>query len=311
MSSRLVYHPRGWARKHQQSATRLFIYVEGKKHDRAYYEELATNLCAASNIRYLLEISRNIPHSNNREGKEALKEAHRFLEGLSLLRNSFKGKKTAVLFFVDKDVDDLKGELKAAEGLVYTRYYNVENHIVAETRLGRAIALAGSADPQVVEAKLGDQSLWRYRSAAAQKKWVYACVVAQLNRISVPNYAAFSRVNDELTGKFCPTKWESHLSLLRAQGKLSKSILSMKLRTAREIVDSLYRSGRQDEVFKGNWYGPFLEKTAVQLIGSGNFVRTEFSQSIWISMISKIERNAASSQHFRDAITSAVNWLTQ
>jgi hypothetical protein len=146
--TRLAHSFSAYLRYMQMSSRPLFVFVEGKRTDPHFYGEICGSVCRTSEISYRICRSREL--ANGHGGKQTLISFFEYLRRKCALVHAFKGKSTGVLFFLDKDVDDLLRTQRRSPHVVYTRYYDVENHIFREADLIRAAAASASLDQQEV-----------------------------------------------------------------------------------------------------------------------------------------------------------------
>jgi hypothetical protein len=153
MSDRLTRRSEeSYLRAMQMSSAQLMVFVEGKNFDKYFYG----NICqAVYTEKYKICLAEEISLSNNQGetksagGKKSLISWFKYLEQHSkLVNDNIEGKKQIVVFFLDKDVDDLLGKLIISPHLIYTKCYNIENHIFVEGDLNKAAAVIASHDPQ-------------------------------------------------------------------------------------------------------------------------------------------------------------------
>lgn len=107
-------------RKMQMSRTKLFVFVEGKRNDPFFYGNICGKIFSNSNISYKIYTSKDIPGQSVE--KLALCNFFKYLEQRSELLNEFKGMKTAAIFFLDKDIDDLLDTQIISDHVVYSYY---------------------------------------------------------------------------------------------------------------------------------------------------------------------------------------------
>ena len=307
-TARLTHSWGAWVRRHQASSTQLFIYLEGKTCDRAYYEKVLHRTLETSQVRYVFELSRNIPGAG--EGKQALLSAFEAARNRNALWSDFTGKKTALLFYLDKDVDDLTRKRYRSSALCYTKGYCVENHIIDEARLAQAIALSSSADPAVVFAGLGESARWLRSIALRYRDWMVLCVLAQRQGIRVQNYgSSTSPINLFKTGMADQALLTQSLQNMESRSNLNPLEFRMALKAAQNLVDNRIKAGRHNTIFKGKWYTDFLIEAANTIVGFDNIDQTTFRHSIWISLVAEVDATANGSQTFRAYLENAISWL--
>src|SRR5262249_11363245 len=142
--SRLRRSVNGYLRSMQMSSHALFVFVEGKSSDPYFYGKICHSAMSQSGKTYCICRAAELPGSTG--GKQAVLGFFQYLRNRGSLLDDFKGKKTAMLFFVDKDIADFLHRRLRSEYLCYTAYYNVENYIFRHGDLAEGGALASSME---------------------------------------------------------------------------------------------------------------------------------------------------------------------
>ncbi|MER6359858.1 hypothetical protein [Kitasatospora sp. NPDC001527] len=241
----------------QMSSIEFFAFVEGVNVDGFVHGMNCDRALAAMHVSYRVSPADQLPGDGG--GKTRLSSYFEFLKENSALANEFKGKKTVVAFFMDKDLDDRIGRSIASDHVLYTDFYDVENHVFHEGDVARAVAAACSLPPNWCREEFGDKGSWQELAARLWCDWVRLCYASQMLGVSKEsNYGRPSPLNpvphgpsDEIiTAQF---EAKSHAAARKATGG---SCNSWHMR--RNDVNTAYDTGRWDEVFKGKWYGPIL-----------------------------------------------------
>src|SRR5579859_6899784 len=129
--SRLVRAPRGFIRALQISRVALNVFVEGDL-DSYFYGQICQQELPGS---FAYHIIRSDQLAALGQGKTHLLKLFESMRRRGLLVLEFKGNKSAALFFVDKDVDNLRRKIKRSVHLTYTEYYEVENYVYKHGKL--------------------------------------------------------------------------------------------------------------------------------------------------------------------------------
>lgn len=249
----------------QMSQSEIFIFIEGKSSDGFVHGQNCDRALAELNVQY--ELVRSDQLGTEGSGKTRLLSHFELLCGQGRLADEFKGKKTLSIFFMDKDLDDFRGNQINSKHVIYTRFYDVENHIFHEGNLQLAVSASCNFSPQQVRQEYPDTSEWRTRIAGYWRAWVRLCFTANLLKLEGEvNYGRPSPVNtlpDAPPDADLVSQYEqrSHKTARRLHAGSCRDWSVM-----RAQVDALYEQGRQDEVFKGKWYAEILAKC---LLSSG------------------------------------------
>lgn len=121
---------------------RIWILVEGRSHDRAFYEHVASTILGDEE-QYRLRLAETVELNGVAAGGKAhaLKLYDHFL-ATNLLRQESKSGDRSMLFALDQDLDQLSNKVRAdSPHLVYTRTADVEAEILAHVDLVRVVAV--------------------------------------------------------------------------------------------------------------------------------------------------------------------------
>lgn len=258
--SRLTHCFKAYLRYMQMSRHQVFVFVEGKVTDPYFYGKICDSVCRPAGISY--EICRPRDLSRDSGGKQVVISFFEYLRRKSALIHIFKGKSTGVVFFLDKDVDDFLRTQRHSEHMVYTLYYDVDNHIFIEGDLVEAVAASASMDLQEVRDYLGDCDHWRCEVAELWKQWIELCLFVAKKKIHCEcNYRVASRINNPLHGPVDQAAYTHRLQSIESKLGLTSKQFRRAFRRVSKMVDGLYAQGEHDRVFKGKWYALLLAAT--------------------------------------------------
>ncbi len=254
--NRLRHSYAGHLRLMQMSATQLYVFVEGKQCDPYFFAE-ACSEALGSQVTYEIATARQLPGSSG--GKQALLTFFVYLRGRSSLITDLGGQKTACIFFLDKDVDDLQRRKKRSRHVVYTQHYDVQNYVFEHGDLTKGSAAAASVDPRRLEADLCDASQWCSHVAALWRDWVALCLQMVKDGISgEANYRVLSRVQTRLCGPTDPTALRSLTRDIARRERIPVAELRNRLGSYTTKVDFYFTRGEHHRVFKGKWFASIL-----------------------------------------------------
>lgn len=306
MSAPLPHSVPGFVKALQMSKTQLFFFTEGHENDPYFYSKLCKAVCEPAGVSYEHRLAKEIPPGAG--GKNALITFFKYARQRKMLAGDFKGKKTVLIFFLDKDIDDLlRIRLKSAH-VAYTQYYDVENHLFGLADLAQAGAAAASFDVAVVAHALGNYNAWRRRVAATWKDWIKLCIFAQKRRIGGEyNYGVTSRVNSPLTGPIDPAALGVRMAQLQAAAGLSPDQFKHAFKRVSKAVDDLYAHGNHDVVFKGKWYSTFLLEEIRTAAAGRPFKESGFQDRLLTALALTISFDAPWADHFRQAVEAVIH----
>jgi Protein of unknown function (DUF4435) len=302
-----------YLRKMQVSSNQIFVFVEGKTNDPYFYGEICRSVCESQGLRYRIKQAKQLPGETG--GKKSLLDFLDYLNNHAALFSDFQNKKTIAIFFLDKDVDDCLGEQRHSDHLIYTKYYDVENHIFREGDLGKASAVAASMDRQVLVAGLGNYEAWRRNVAERWKDWVKLCLFARVKNIDCKcNYGSTSRINNvtidnKLISLYGPRDLNAYrecLTLLETKSGLATVEFQNDYQQISDSVDEIYATGEYDRVFKGKWYAGLLEATIKTLAGNIPFNSKGLQDRLLTNITSTLDFDKAWAEHFKVPLRSLI-----
>lgn len=263
--NRLTYtSEKAFLRALQISSDQLAILIEGRD-DKYFYDQLCSP--TFGHVRAGVRSAQELP--GGASGKQTLLKLYDYLRPRARLFHEFKGKKIAVLFFLDKDVDDYAKRQKRSEHVVYTEYYDHEAYLFREGNSIKAIAAAAEADENKVKAWLGDAQQWRHKASDRWKDWVKLCLFANLRKIhGVYNYGATSRLNVPLHGNVNAAEFARRRAELEVKSGLSRSQFKRAFNRVAAKIETAYASDQAEKVFKAKWYSAIAETETRQAAGS-------------------------------------------
>ncbi len=246
-----------YRRRMQMSRVPLFVFVEGKKTDTDVYGLITDSVCGPKGIQYKVVTAKEL--SGNHGGKEVLLSFFAYLKRRSSLADSFKGKKTVTVIFLDKDVDDLQRKQRRSSHIVYTHHYDILNHVFLEGNLGRAISAAASLSPPQLKSELGDCTTLLSQLSHKWKEWVALCLFNAKKKVpGQPNYRRTSTVNSPLCGPLDATLHDNAIHATQTALTLTPQQFTRAFRRVSKFVEATYNAGLQDTIFKGKWYSLLL-----------------------------------------------------
>jgi uncharacterized protein DUF4435 len=298
--SRLRYSERAFVRSLQLSRHDLFIFVEGWS-DRYFYDKICQSLCPAINLTYSLRTAAELPGQTG--GKEALIYFFSFLRSQRLLLHAFKGKKLAVAFFLDKDVDDYLKRKKRSPHIIYTEYYCLENHLLKYCNLTDAVAAAASLDLASVDAAFGVQEAWMSKAAAEWQDWVELCLLARaLNSNCSCGYHRHSQVNKGPYGGIDQTAYTQAKATIQAAISLPPVSFHRRLAKIERYVRNVYSSGEHDRVFKGKWYAAFAAEDVKKAAAGRAFNSNGFESRLLAIAAASIDTTKGWCEYFKEPL---------
>ncbi|MCI3931966.1 hypothetical protein [Streptomyces sp. AN091965] len=240
----------------QMSRVPMFAFVEGVNVDGYVHGTNCDRALRPLGVEYRVAPADELPGTGG--GKTRLKSYYSHLAENGSLVTDFKGKATVVLFFLDKDVDDRLGLQVDSPHVLYTWFYDVENHVFHEGDVAEAVSSSCSLAPNWCRQEFGGRGSWQEMAARLWMEWVRLCFAAKTLKISgAANYGRPSAVNSAAHLAADAALVAGYSSKLQSDAQKA-GIADRDWGEAFTVVDSEYSSGCWDKVFKGKWYAHIL-----------------------------------------------------
>jgi len=248
----------GYIRSLQMSQIQLFAYVEGKESDAFFYGKLCEVVNREHGILRQLRSAKELPTAAG--GKNALLEFHSILRQRAKLISTLNGKKTGILFFVDKDIDDLTRKKCRSQHVIYTNYYDVQNHITRSSKFLESVSSAASVDQYDLEVNPKFSVDWAQNAALRWKDWVKLCIFSKKHNVhNVSGYRVMSEINVPLNGSVDAVKYDQKVAQIKLNYQGSEAEFNLNFAKVDKLVSRYYARREQDKIFKGKWYAALLE----------------------------------------------------
>jgi hypothetical protein len=297
---RLIHSYSGQLRSMQMSTTQVFAFVEGKQLDTYFF----ANLCnTAWGNRITYEISTAIQLPGGTGGKNALLAFFSFLRKRKSLFSNLGGKRTVCVFFLDKDVDDLRGIKKRSLHLVYTQHYDVQNYVFEHGDLTKASAAAGSIDPRKLEIHLGDAHQWCLHIAILWREWVGLCL--RMIKDSIPceaNYKNISRVQTRLCGPTDQNDLQSLTYEISQRINIPIAEFKRRLDASTKKVDHYYAKSEHHRIFKGKWFAAILADDIDRLMAGDPYNGNKLNSRLMDAVAVTLDFSLPWADYFRKAL---------
>lgn len=257
MSSRTAHSFAGMRRYLQISKDRIFMFVEGRDLDPYIYGRICSPVCRAAGKAYEIVVADRLTRGAG-GGKDVLTGFFEYLRDNGSLLDVSQPLAKLSMFFLDKDVDDVFRALRPSAHVVYTYYYNIENHLFSEGKLVSSIANAGSVDTNLIEPRIGDPEAWRKDAATLWRDWVVLCLLARKLSLGVPvGYGMKSTINDPVDAPVDAVGLSTLIGSMESKSGLGTLVFRRKLAATYRFVDAVYARSGHDLLFKGKWYSAF------------------------------------------------------
>lgn len=305
--TRLRYSAKGFIRSLQISRTNLFAFVEGQS-DLYFYDRICGLASRGASLVYDVRMAQELP--GNTGGKEALLDFFSSLRRRKLLSHEFKGKKLAIIFFLDKDIDDLLKIRRRSKHLIYTEFYELENYLISQTDACEVAAAAASLDVNSIKSIVGNQVTWMARAAAEWKEWVKLCTLARrLDADCGCTFSSHSRINEGPYGGVAIPRHQDFTARLQTASGLPQEQFQRILDQTGRRIDRIYAAGRHDGVFKGSWYPRFLAEDVRKAARGRPCDFNSLEKRIHAAAAAKLDFEQPWADYFRSRMSAIVHDL--
>ena len=282
---RLAHRTAALIRVLQMSKTDIIVFVEGWS-DRFFYDRLVNTSCGTSGLKYQIRTAKEI--GANADGKSALIALFHVFKSRGVLDGSKKDR-ASVLFFLDKDIDELKGSIIKSRHIAYTEHYNVENYYTIAGDLPLAVAASASLELDALRQWFGDLLAWRRSVAEAWRTWVELCLHATIYGLSCNcHFRTPSTINKGCSAQLNQTRYATTFQGLKQASGLSSADFTKRHTGICETVQRYYSNGQHDALFNGKWYPVFVH-AAVKAYAKDRVFRDNFAQHIKESLLTTIQ----------------------
>lgn len=261
--SRLTHELKGYLAALRMTRTQLIVFIEGKENDPVFYSQVKDRYERETGIVVEIRRAQELPgaaqiKTGGSGGKPWLLRVGEFWRTYrTRTKMSYKCK---LLIALDKDIDDIKNNLRTDSVFIYTQGYEVENYLIAGTDVVSAVGKALSLLPHELTAIINpDQESWMNRSINNWFDWLVFCILARLyERADQRSYSKPSAFNRPRHDPVSETKRDAAIADLQADSGTSEIEFSHVRGVVEELVRSKLASGAADTVFKGEWYVEIL-----------------------------------------------------
>lgn len=291
----------------QMSRTQLFVFVEGKQCDPYFFAQVCSSAIDPQTT-YEITTARQLPGDTG--GKQALINFFTFLRERRSLITDLDGRKTACIFFMDKDVDDLKRSKKRSPHLCYTQYYDVQNYVFLHGDLVKASAAAASVDPRKLQDELGDAFKWCERAASLWIDWISLCLRLIEDDIGCEaNYRVSSRVQVRFSGQTDPTMLDDCIRRIARRIGCPVAVFRGRLASSRAKVDRYFVAGEHHRIFKGKWFALILADDIDRIMGEDPYDGKGLSGRLACAVAATLDFSDPWTDHFKKSLSQITKTL--
>jgi len=196
-----------------------------------------------------------------------------------------------------------------SDHVIYTKYYDVYNHLFRNGDLLTAAAAAAHVDRNELSQHTLFVGDWCQMAAHRWQEWITVCLVAKGSRSGTPGYRLTSQVNSPLNGALNRAQLRAYLERIGHDGGCSVAKVCRDYERTHRRVQGHFSHGDQDSVFKGKWYTTLIELD-LQNAFAGRPLRTSgVAQRISTALVATLDFGALWATHFTCAVEKVVDQL--
>jgi hypothetical protein len=306
MTTRVGHSLGAMRRLVQMTGKRVFIYVEGRDLDPNFYSRLCSEICIERGLDYEIVVADRVAGGGG--GKGILTLLFEYLRRRGALIDRTGPTSKLVMFYLDKDTDDLFGKKRRSGHVVYTSCFCMENHLFCEGELLSSIAIGGSVDLGLVRNRIPDPIQWRRNAAVRWRDWITLCLTAQKLRLG--GEASFSVNHDTCDARVNPANLALCQADLQTRSGKPPADFNRIIAWARNIVDRSITLGENDRFFKGKWYAVFAMHELEQIaLANGPINRNGAKDRLIGSLIATTRFDTPWAEHYKDPLRLAIDAL--
>jgi len=267
-AARLRHDYKAHIRAIQISERRVFVYCEGRVHDPYVYSELVRKAHELPFVIYRIE------EIAGTGGKPALVKLFKYMRQKKLLVTTYKGKPYCCLFFLDKDVDDIKGVRCRSGHVFYTELYDLDAHIYRDSNLRRAVAIGLSVNVDIVPPVYEDPARWIEAKAGQWKHWLTLCLFSSIFDVDCGcGYGRTSDINADILGATDISMFENFKARLQTKSGMAKEEFDRRFGSVQRKVQRLRSKGMLSLIFKGKWLESIIRIELQSVFGGKRVAR--------------------------------------
>jgi len=283
----------GFLRLVQLADPTLVVMVEGRQVDANFFGRVCEEVCNLRGTTYEIYTSDSIG-GGGKPRLLALFERLRAIGGLDTITG---GKRTAFLFFMDRDSDHFFGRLLSSAHINYTQHYCVENDLFLHGDLVTAIAAAASVDRRKLNKLLGTRPGLFQEISARLRRWVVLCLLSE--HLGVHHRVRYHTVPEF---DFDEERAEVALGEIADLAGISRSVARAQHDTLRDKVLELEAGGRIDTVLKGKWYPYMFDQLLRERLHGTNWQSAKFPQRLTAALLASLDFGAPWADVYRAGV---------
>lgn len=250
---------KAFARRVKMSSQRLWLLVEGRSHDRPFYDRVLGAHDLTAEQGYAVRLAEQIELNGlSAGGKDFVKSLHAFFESEGVLSQSNSRGPRLIAFALDSDFERISGQQINSPHVLYTQGMDVEAEIILNADVQKAASSAYSLTRDSVAAVIPDGRDLAVDLANRWRRWIEHGAIAscygletgvRFSQTSKMNAGGFGECIESVAGKL-----ESDLKARLAQ----QGVVDLGGEQAKLQIDALFASDGQWLLVKGRWLARFV-----------------------------------------------------
>lgn len=300
--TKLPRDARAFAQRVKMGKKRLWVLVEGREHDTAFYDRLVHSHPKAREGGHGVRLSEQIQlNGKSAGGKTFAYELHDYFASENYLAQSTRDGTRQIAFALDRDLDHIDGSLRESEHIIYTHALDVEAEILINGDMQRAVSSAYSITTESAARIVSSGVTLASELAELWRAWITLGVVsAHCGMHNEIRFGKKSTVNSDLFG---PVDEEKLTSI---EDRIFRAIESEKksqqIAIAVSEVDAHYSSGNEWRLIKGKWlvsYVSYLAKNKLEK----PFAQNTQAATVARTCLETLDFSKNWAEHYRERLT--------
>jgi len=164
-------------------------------------------------------------------------------------------KRKAIVFCIDKDIDDIVGIEDDSPSIIRTCFHSIENHLIADADLASIMEAALSLEPGELATMIASSQQWLMNASALWRDWIVFCILCRrLETQGIANYSQHSLLNAPAHEPAIPGLRDFHFLRLRKAAGWNEDDFQVMRQQTEILVDEMLAAGQHHRIFKGRWY---------------------------------------------------------
>lgn len=292
------------ARAFLMTSASVTIFVEGIEVDRKYYSKIFYEFLKDEGITAKFRASYEL----GSEGKPGLVNAFQYFFDNDRLSGKSGDQTYTVVFCMDKDIDDFLNRKIDSKHVIYTEYFQVENHLIAESDFVEALAstLSISSD-DLPTLLIENPAQWLKSLAVIWKQWIAMCITCAKLGQQQANYKRPSQINDGYLGPVVEEKVDEYLQQVSQREGVTLQECRAMFADSLQHVDTLFSSDAYNNVFRGKWYGLLIAEYLKIEATMPRCSYQGFEMKFWSALLMGQNPACASCAGFKNALAIALS----